>query len=178
MMTLSFSLRGFEGDMAQSLSNVLIHTVFSTKDRCPHIIPALQPGGCLENASIFQTPPEMHAYLAKICQSLGCFVFKIGGVEDHVHLFTTLPRTLTQSSFIEEIKISSSKWIKGKHPDLKIFSWQRGFGIFSICPTHIDALIHDIATQAEHHKDVDFKTEFRNLLKKNNLSFNEEYLWD
>src|SRR4029077_4193056 len=164
MMTLSFSLRGFEGDMAQSLSNVLIHKVFSTKDRCPHIIPALLP--------------EMHAYLAKICQSLGCFVFKIGGVEDHVHLFTTLPRTLTQSSFIEEIKISSSKWIKGKHPDLKIFSWQRGFGIFSICPTHIDALIHDIATQAEHHKDVDFKTKFCNLLKKNNLSFNEEYLWD
>ena len=65
MITLSFSLRGIEGDMAQSLSNVLIHTVFSTKDRGPHIIPALQP--------------EMHAYLAKICQSLGCFVFKIGG---------------------------------------------------------------------------------------------------
>lgn len=164
MITLSFSLRGIEGDRAQSLSNVLIHTVFSTKDRCPHIIPALQL--------------EMHAYLAKICQSLGCFVFKIGGVEDHVHLFTTLPRTLTQSSFIEEIKTSSSKWIKGKHPDLKIFSWQRGFGIFSIGPTHIDALIYYIATQAKHHKDVDFKTEFRNLLKKNNLSFNEEYLWD
>ena len=125
-----FSLRGIEGDMAQSLSNVLIHTVFSTKDRCPHIIPALQP--------------EMHAYLAKICQSLGCFVFKIGGVEDHVHLFTTLPRTLSQSSFIEEIKTSSSKWIKGKHSDLKTFSWQRGFGIFSICPTHINALIHYI----------------------------------
>ena len=81
--------------MAQSLSNVLIHTVFSTKDRYPHIIPALQP--------------EMHAYLAKICQPLRCFVFKIGGVEDHVHLFTTLPRTLSQSSFIEEIKTSSSK---------------------------------------------------------------------
>ena len=74
--------------MAQSLSNVLIHTVFSTKDRCPHIIPALQS--------------EMHAYLAKICQSLGCFVFKIGGVEDHVHLFTTLPRTLSQSSFRDQ----------------------------------------------------------------------------
>ena len=100
VITLSFSLRGIEGDMAQSLSNVLIHTVFSTKDRCPHIIPALQP--------------EIHAYLAKICQSLGCFVFKIGG----------------------EWKITS--------------------------------------TQGEHHKDVNFKTEFLNLLRKNNLSFNEE----
>ena len=106
--------------MAQSLSNVLIHTVFSTKGRCPYIIPLLQS--------------EMHAYLAKICQSHGSFVFKVGGVEDHVHLFTTLPRTLSQSSFIEEIKTSSSKWIKTKHPDLKTFSWQKGFGVFSICP--------------------------------------------
>ena len=58
--------------MAQSLSNVLIHPVFSTKDRSPSIIPSLQP--------------EMHAYLSKRCQSHGCFVFKVGGVEDHVHL--------------------------------------------------------------------------------------------
>ena len=150
--------------MAQSLSNVFIHTVFSTKDRFPYLTPTLQL--------------EMHAYLAKICQSLGCFVFKIGGVEDHVHLFTTLPRTVSQSSFIEEIKTSSSKWFKDKHSDLKTFSWQRGFGIFSICPTHIDALIHYISIQAEHHKEVDFKTEFLNILRKNNISFNEEYLWN
>jgi putative transposase len=150
--------------MAQSLSNVLIHTVFSTKDRMPHIIPALQH--------------EMHAYLAKICQSLGCFVFKIGGVEDHVHLFTTLPRTLSQSSFVEELKTSSSKWFKGKHPDLKTFSWQRGYGIFSISPAHIDALNHYIANQKEHHEKADFKMEFLKLLKKNNLPYNEEHLWE
>jgi putative transposase len=150
--------------MAQSLSNVLIHTVFSTKDRYPHILSALQP--------------DMHAYLAKICQSLGCFVFKIGGVEDHVHLFTTLPRTLSQSSLVEEIKTSSSKWFKGKHPDLKTFSWQKGFGIFSISPSHKNALIHYIATQSEHHKNIDFKNEFLNLLKKNDLEFNETYLWE
>ena len=150
--------------MGQSLSSVLVHTVFSTKNRIPYIIPPLQP--------------EMHAYLSKICQSLGCFVFKIGGVEDHVHLFTTLPRTLTQSSFVQELKTNSSKWMKTKGPDFKKFSWQKGFGIFSVGPTHIDALINYIATQPEHHKRVDFKTEFRRILKKNNISYNEDDVWD
>jgi putative transposase len=150
--------------MAQSLSNVVIHTIFSTKDRCACIIPDLQT--------------ELHAYLAKICQAHGSYVFKVGGVEDHVHLCTTLPRTLSQSAFIEELKTSSSKWIKTKHPSLKAFSWQKGFGMFSISHKHTDALVQYIANQQEHHKKIDFKSELLHLLKKNNLSFDEKYLWN
>ena len=85
--------------MPQSLSKVILHVIFSTKNREPWLEPDVRP--------------RMHGYLATICRDLGADLVRVGGVADHVHIVTTLPRTLSQSELIEQIKKASSKWIKG-----------------------------------------------------------------
>ena len=84
--------------MPQSLSKVVVHLIFSTKDREPWID--------------LDVRPRIHAYLAVICRDLGAEAFRVGGVADHVHVVTTLPRTVSQAGMIEEVKKTSSKWIK------------------------------------------------------------------
>ena len=107
--------------MPQSLSKVIIHTIFSTKNR--------------ERSLDSATRPRMHAYLATICRDLGGEAFCVGGVSDHVHVVTTLPRTLSQAELIEQIKKPSSKWIKAFGARYRGFSWQRGYAAFSVSPS-------------------------------------------
>jgi putative transposase len=104
--------------MPQSLSLVLVHLVFSTKDRTPFLKPALRPG--------------LHAYLATVARNLECDCFLVGGIEDHIHLAIGLARTTTIAKLVEQLKTASSKWFKTQSPDLAHFSWQRGYGIFSL----------------------------------------------
>ena len=84
--------------MPQSLSNVILHIIFSTKDRSPFLDESVRE--------------RMHGYLATLCRDLDSICYKVGGVADHVHIVTSLPRTLTQSKLLEDIKKKSSKWIK------------------------------------------------------------------
>jgi len=86
--------------MAQSLSHILIHVIFSTKDRTPFLSDEIRP--------------RLHGYLAKKCRDLQCECFRVGGVADHVHLAIELPRTLALSKLLEELKATSSKWLKSK----------------------------------------------------------------
>jgi len=102
--------------MPQSLSKVILHIIFSTKNREPWLDSDTRPG--------------MHAYLATICRDLGGEALRVGGVADHVHILTTLPRTLSQAQMIEDIKKSSSKWIKTLETRHRGFFWQRGYGPF------------------------------------------------
>src|SRR5205814_4337264 len=99
--------------MPQSLSNVILHIIFSTKNREPWLDSAVRP--------------RMHAYLATICRDLGGVGLCVGGVADHIHIVTTLPRTITQGQLIEGIKKPSSKWIKSVETRCRAFSWQRGY---------------------------------------------------
>ncbi len=102
--------------MAQS--KILLHVVFSTKNRRPSI-PAELTG-------------ELHAYLAGACRAVGCEAYRVGGTQDHVHIACTLRRTLTVSKLLEEVKKTSSAWIKGKSPQSSDFAWQAGYGAFSL----------------------------------------------
>ena len=119
--------------MPQSLSKVIIHTIFSTKNREPSLDSA--------------TRPRMHAYLATICRDLGGEAFCVGGVSDHVHVVTTLPRTLSQAELIEQIKKPSSKWIKAFGARYRGFSWQRGYAAFSVSPSHLEAVLQYVQRQ-------------------------------
>jgi len=109
----------------QSLSKVIVHIIFSTKDRHSWL-----------DANV---RPRMHAYLATICRDADAEAFRVGGVADHVHLVTTLPRTLSQADMFEGLKKKSSKWIKGLAPDYRRFYWQRGYGAASVSPSQLDA---------------------------------------
>ena len=152
------------GIVGTTLANVLIHLIFSTKNREPFI-------DCDIEA-------ELYAYLASVCQAHKAFALKIGGVEDHIHILLNLPRTITISKLVEEIKKSSSKWIKTKGLHYVPFAWQTGFGAFSVSPSHRDAVYQYIRTQREHHQAISFQDEYRQILRKNGMEFDERYLWD
>jgi REP element-mobilizing transposase RayT len=150
--------------MPQSLSLVIIHVTFSTKDRVP----------CL-GASV---RPALHAYLSTVARNAGCECYRAGGVADHVHLAVRLARTLSIAGLIEELKTSSSKWLKSQHESLKHFAWQRGYGAFSVGPSDLPAVVKYIDYQEEHHRTRTLQEEYRALLTKYGIEFDERYLWD
>ena len=150
--------------MPQSLSLVIIHVIFSTKDRKPQID--------------VETLPRLHGYLATLARNAGCEAYRVGGVEDHVHLAIRLSRTITIADLVQTLKTSSSMWTKELSEDLSDFSWQRGYGCFSVGPKDLDALVTYIDDQEDRHKKLSFKDEFRMLLKRYGVEFNEAYVWD
>jgi putative transposase len=120
----------------------------------------------------------MHAYLATVCRGLGAELVHVGGVSDHVHIVTTLPRTVSQAEFLEEIKKTSSKWIKGLGPRYRGFFWQRGYGAFSMSPSQLEAVLLYVGAQQEHHRTHTFQEEYRELLRRHGVHFDERYIWD
>ncbi len=150
--------------MAQSLSKIIIHIIFSTKNRYPFI-----------NARIRD---ELHKYLAGICKNLGCFVHIINSSTDHVHIVCELHRTLPVSKLLEEIKKSSSRWLKTKGGILSKFSWQNGYGAFSVGKSQLPIVINYVRNQEQHHRKKSFREEFLLFLKKYDVDYDEKYLWD
>lgn len=150
--------------MPQSLSNVLLHLVFSTKHREPLLDESIDS--------------EVHAYLATACKSCGCPAHRIGGTDDHVHIACTLSRTIAVSTLVQEIKQDSSKWIKTRGERYRSFAWQNGYGAFSIGQGQLEHLRRYIANQREHHRRESFQDEFRTLLDRYRVEYDERYVWD
>ena len=120
----------------------------------------------------------MHAYLATICRDLDTDFVHVGGVADHVHIVTTLPRTLSQAQFVEQIKKTSSKWIKTVDGRCRGFFWQRGYAAFSVSPSQLDSMLKYVDKQQERHRRRTFQEEYRELLRKHGVDFDERYVWD
>ena len=150
--------------MAQSLSKVLPHIIFSTKNREPWLDSNVRP--------------RMHAYLVTICRDAGADFVRVGGVSDHVHIVTTLARTLSQAQLIEEIKKASSKWVKALDARYRGFFWQRGYAAFSVSPSQLDSVLEYVNKQQEHHRTRTFQEEYRELLRKHGVDFDERFVWD
>ena len=148
--------------MPQSLSQILVHRVLSTKNRKPLITDDIRD--------------DLHAYIGGIVGNVSGTLLKAGSVENHVHLLIAHPRTCSPAHLVEAIKTGSSKWIKTK--GARGFHWQNGYGAFSISPSHRGALEQYIASQRAHHRTTTFEQEYRNLLKKYGLAFDERYVWD
>jgi putative transposase len=89
-----------------------------------------------------------------------------------------LPRTLSQAELIEQIKKISSKWIKTIDTRYRGFLWQRGYAAFSVSPSQLDAVLQYVETQQEHHRTRTFQEEFRDLLRRHGVNFDERYVWD
>ena len=102
----------------------------------------------------------MHAYLATICRDLRADFVHAGGVSDHVHIATTLPRTLSTAQLVEQIKKASSKWVKEVDVRYRGFFWQRGYGAFSVSPSQLKAVLKYIESQQEHHRIRTFQEEY------------------
>ena len=151
--------------MPQSLAKILVHAVFSTKDRRPFLL----------NKPLRE---ELHRYLGGILANHECQPIIVGGVADHVHILSTLSRTCGAAEMIKEVKRGSSLWLKTKSPDLDDFAWQNGYGIFSIGFSQVETVRNYIAGQEEHHRKVSFQEELRGLLKRYEIQFDERYVWD
>lgn len=150
--------------MAQSLSKVLIHLVFSTKGRIPAIPTEIEK--------------DVHAYLAGACRAHGSEAYRVGGTPDHVHIACSLPRTLSVSKLVMEIKKTSSAWLKDHDQRCHSFSWQAGYGAFSLGQSQLKTLIRYIDDQNRHHRNRSFQDELYDLLKLYGIDYDERYLWD
>ena len=151
--------------MPQSLAKILLHVVFSTKERRP-----------LLRDRAFRE--EMHRYLGGILNGLDCPSIIVGGVEDHVHLLCALARTCAPADMVKEVKRGSSLWIKTRAAGFADFAWQSGYGVFSIGHSQIEEVRRYIAEQEQHHHKLTFQDEFRRLLQRYEVMFDEAYVWD
>jgi len=151
--------------MPQSLANVLVHIVFSTKERNPFL-----------RETSLRAP--LHKYLAVVSAQLGCPTVTVGGVDDHIHLLGRQSRTITLAEWVKELKRTSSLWMKDVPEGASVFQWQAGYGAFSVSQSESAAVERYIARQDEHHRGVSFQDEFRTLLDRHAIAYDERYLWD
>jgi putative transposase len=151
--------------MAQSLAQVYLHIVFSTKDRYPWL-----------KTKRLQT--DVHAYVAETLNNMDCPCVIAGGVEDHLHILCRLGRTVTIADLVRDIKKASTNMLTDRSQELHGFHWQKGYGAFSISPAHAEPLKKYILNQEQHHHKEKYQDEFRRLLDKYGLDYDERYVWD
>ncbi|MFK7809225.1 MAG: IS200/IS605 family transposase [Saprospiraceae bacterium] len=150
--------------MGQSLVKNYIHIVFSTKYRQDLIYPPYEK--------------ELHAYIGGTCNELGCPSLIVGGYTDHIHILCRLSQKIPLMTLVQKVKANSSKWMKTNDDYLENFFWQNGYGAFSVNPKKIDIVAGYIERQHEHHSKKSFKTEYRQILKKYDVEYDEKYVWD
>ena len=152
--------------MSQSLAQVYVHFVFSTKNRMPW----LQDGGLRD---------QLYAYLATILRdNVDSPALIINGVDDHVHALVRLSRKFAIMEVIQEGKVETSKWLKRQAALDSGFAWQAGYGAFSVSASLLEEVKRYIENQREHHRRMSFQDEFRELCRRHGLELDERYAWD
>jgi putative transposase len=145
--------------MSHTFASLLVHVVFSTKDRQRFIDDVLQG--------------RLHAYLGGIAEGLQCKALAVGGVEDHVHLLISYPPKLAVADLLRELKANSSKWVHEEFSGLDAFAWQPGYAAFSVSRSVADAIIDYIRNQKKHHQRRTLREEVALLLEKHGSSIDE-----
>ncbi|MDJ0842288.1 MAG: IS200/IS605 family transposase [Acidobacteriota bacterium] len=151
--------------MPQSLYQIWLHIIFSTKNREPFLADKI-------------IREQVHAYLAGICKQMSSHALIIGGVADHVHVLCNQSKNIATKDLVQNLKQDSSKWIKQQWSNLNNFYWQNGYGVFSVSPPHVGKVQQYIINQEEHHRKVDFQGEYRSFLNRYRILYNERYVWD
>jgi REP element-mobilizing transposase RayT len=150
--------------MAHSLARLHVHLVFSTKHRQPLIRDAVRDA--------------LHGFMSGVLKKLECSLVIVNSVEDHAHLLFDLNRSVPLSKVVEDLKRASSRWLKTQDSLYAGFGWQTGYGAFAVSETNLDAVRKYIRRQREHHQRNTFQTEYRSLLIRNGITFDEHQLWD
>jgi REP element-mobilizing transposase RayT len=150
--------------MPGTCSQILLHIVFSTKQRQPWIT-----GDICE---------RLYGYVGGIVRAEQGVLCAIGGIEDHVHLYLRWRTDVSIADLMRTVKARSSKWIHDNFPTLRAFAWQEGYAVFSVSKSQEDAVRAYIAGQREHHSQIDFKSELLGLLRRHEIEFDERYVFD
>jgi len=148
--------------MSDSYTNFLYHIVFSTKDRRPLITPAYQV--------------RLYDYIGGTVRSLGGISLELNGTEDHLHLLAKLRPDRALSDVLRDLKSNASGWMHNVFPALEDFSWQRGYGAFTVSQSNVEEVRQYIAHQKEHHRKVSFRDGFVQFLKVNGIEYDERYI--
>ena len=147
--------------MGHTLTNVLVHVVFATKNREKTLTAAIRE--------------RLHAYLAQVANNQGARTYLVNGGLEHVHLLLRLPARRPLSDLVRDLKSNSSGWLRRElSPN---FSWQRGYSAFSVSYSNLGAVYEYIRDQEGHHRRHTYEEELTSLLKRNELEFDERYLW-
>lgn len=150
--------------MPHSFVSALFHCVWSTKERRPLISSEIQE--------------RLWPFIGGIARENGFKTLAVGGVEDHVHALISLPSTLPISKSIQLLKGGSSKWVNDTFFAVnRAFSWQEGYGAFSIGVSQVDVTVEYIGRQAEHHRRRTFQEEFLAILRKHRIEYDPRYIW-
>ena len=148
--------------MPQSYVKIFVHITTHTKYNYPYLYEGIHE--------------ELFRYIGGTLKKLGSEPVQIGGVEDHIHVLCTLPRTISIAKLVEEFKRSSSSWLKTKSDRLINFHWQDGYGAFSVSSSKVKVVKNYILNQKEHHKKLSFWEEYKIFLKEYNIPYDEKYL--
>jgi REP element-mobilizing transposase RayT len=149
--------------MAHTFTNVLVHLVFSTRERGAFISDPIRE--------------QLHAYMGGILREVGVLPLMIGGTSDHVHLLTRIPSDLAIADCVRVLKANSSKWVKGKWREKRMFAWQAGYSAFSVSESNRAAVLRYIQDQVAHHTKRSFQDEFITLLQKHGVEFDDRFVW-
>jgi putative transposase len=149
--------------MADTLTNLLYHVVFSTKDREPLIRPGFRDG--------------LEKYIAGIIRNEAGVLLGVGGMPDHLHLVTKFKADRSVAEMVRLIKSNSSKWVNEEHGAAGRFAWQIGYAAFTVSQSQIEAILTYVTNQEEHHRVRSFQDEYREFLIKHGVEFDEKYLW-
>jgi REP element-mobilizing transposase RayT len=150
--------------MAQSLSKVYLHVIFSTKNREPILLDEWRD--------------ELFRVLGGTANNLGCQSLIVGGTADHVHMLLQLGRTISMADAIGKIKSTSSAWVNQNHPPSTPFHWQAGYAVFSVSQSNVEAVREYIRHQPEHNAEKSFQEELRDWLRRYEIEWDERYVWD
>jgi putative transposase len=151
--------------MSQTLSNVKLHIVFSTKNRMKYIEEGL-------------VQKRLYAYMHTACHNLGCTLLEVGGTEDHIHLLVNQSKNISICELVRTLKSSSSNAVKSIGTEYMDFAWQEGYGVFSVDESLEGKIRKYICTQKGHHMQRSFEEEFLCLLKRYNVKYDDKELWD
>lgn len=150
--------------MSHTYTSILVHYVFSTKNRRRVITPEIQE--------------RLWPFMGGIAWDNGMAPIMVGGTADHVHILAALPPIISVSKGVRLIKGGSSKFVNQSFSIPERFQWQSGYGAFSVSISHRQDTISYIQNQEEHHRKTTFQDEFHAILKKHGIEFDERYIWD
>jgi REP element-mobilizing transposase RayT len=150
--------------MASTLTNLLYHIVFSTIHREPIITAPIRS--------------DLYAYMGGIVRGEGGVLLEIGGMPDHVHLVTRFKSEPSVATMLKKIKSKSSQWLNDKPNRPGRFQWQTGYGAFTVSVSQLDVVRAYVQNQEQHHRRKTFQDEFRVLLDKHGIEYDERYIWD
>ena len=149
--------------MSHTYTNILIHALFSTKDRQPSLSPEIRD--------------ETFRYLGGTINALGGQSLLVNGPRDHVHMLFLHPRTLSIADLMQKVKANSSGWVKDRWPARRHFGWQTGYAAFSVSKSHVDQVKRYIRNQEEHHRKISFIEEVVAFLDKHGVPYDPRYVF-